>query len=81
MTEVCGVITASGVIQGEISSCCITENQKDTLIYKGEYTVTPTSKEQTLQTEGKLLKKDITVKEITFSETSNESGTTITIGG
>ena len=81
MTEICGVITTQGEVRGVISGSCVTENQGNAPIYRGEYIVTPTAREQTLQTKGKLLEKDITVEKIAFSETSNESGTTVTIGG
>ncbi len=81
MTEVLGVITASGEVQGEISSCCIVNSQESKPIYQGVYEVTPNAQAQLLQTAGKLLEQDITVKEIAFSKTSNESGTTVTIGG
>ena len=48
--------------------------------YTGEYDVTPTSKEQILNTNGKCLEKNVTIKSIPYKEDENDFGTTITIG-
>lgn len=51
-------------------------------IYKGEYTVIPTTEDQLLRTENKLMKENLLVKEIPTNEVSNQfGGTTFTIGG
>ena len=42
--------------------------------YVGEYTVTPSRKQQVLETQNKLLKENITVIEIPYSEVSNLGG-------
>lgn len=42
--------------------------------YDGEYEVTPTAHEQYLETANKFLKRDITIHEVPYLETSNESG-------
>lgn len=42
--------------------------------YDGEYEVTPTAYEQYLDTSNKFLKRDVTVHEVPYLETSNESG-------
>lgn len=42
--------------------------------YDGEYEVTPTASEQHLDTANKLLKRDVTVHEVPYYQTSNESG-------
>ena len=49
--------------------------------YTGEYTVIPSLSEQTLETKQKLMKENLTVMEIPYFETSNNSGgTTVYIG-
>lgn len=50
-------------------------------VYDGSYVVIPSNREQMLETANKLMSKDVTVKEIPYYETSNESGTTVYIGG
>lgn len=53
-----------------------------TEIYDGEYLVIPKPfDEQTLETAGLKMKHDVTVREIPYYETSNESGYTVYIGG
>ena len=48
--------------------------------YDGEYEVTPKVTEQTLETADKTMRKDVTVKEIPYSETTNpDGGTTVVI--
>lgn len=50
-------------------------------LYEGEYEVIPRFSEQTLPTTDKVLTEDVTVREIPYFETSNESGgTTVYIG-
>lgn len=54
---------------------------KDVETYDGDYTVTPMTTSQSLDTTGKLMTKDVVIKEIPFFETSNnEGGHTIYIG-
>lgn len=47
--------------------------------YDGDYTVIPKVEEQILETKNKLTRENIEIKEIPYSETSNEYGFTITI--
>lgn len=47
--------------------------------YDGEYIVIPKVEEQILETKNKITRENIEVKEIPYSETSNEYGYTITI--
>ena len=50
-------------------------------VYKGPYTVTPRTSDQTLETAGMLLEQDTLIKEIPFSVVSNNmGGSTATIG-
>ena len=49
--------------------------------YDGEYIVTPSRVATDLKTKHKVMRGDIHVKEIPYYETSNETGTTIYIGG
>lgn len=49
--------------------------------YLGEYTVTPTAREQTLNTKGFLMLNDVSILGIPFSVTENQSkGNTVFIG-
>lgn len=63
-----------------VEADCITNIQThsgDADYYKGEYEVTPKLHVETkLDTSGKLMKKDVTVLEIPYYETSNISGGT-----
>lgn len=49
--------------------------------YEGEYDVIPKATEQKLLTKHKTMRDDVTVAEIPVHEFSNDSGTTIVIGG
>lgn len=49
--------------------------------YDGEYVVIPKTNSQVLPTESKVMKSDLTVEQIPIHEFSNDSGTTIVIGG
>jgi hypothetical protein len=49
--------------------------------FEGDYTVTPAVNAQTLETKQKLMTDNVTIKEIPFYDTSNNSGgTTVYIG-
>lgn len=50
-------------------------------IYKGEYSVTPSTQQQVLETKNKSMKDNVTVFEIPIYEVGNEFGTTMIIGG
>lgn len=49
--------------------------------YEGDYTVIPKVSEQELQTKNKMMKENVTIEQIPFHEFSNETGTTVVIGG
>lgn len=49
--------------------------------YDGYYTVIPKKIEQELYTKNKMMKDDVTVQKIPYHEISNETGTTVVIGG
>ena len=49
--------------------------------YEGDYTVTPTFEDQVLETKQHAMSNDLTVEEIPLFEVSNETGTTLIIGG
>lgn len=49
--------------------------------YEGEYNVIPKTAEQKLDTKQKTMRSDVTVEKIPVHEFSNDSGTTIVIGG
>lgn len=49
--------------------------------YVGEYVITPQKTEQIMNTAGKTMRKDVTVKKVPRYDVSNESGgTTVIIG-
>lgn len=50
------------------------------LIYDGEYSITPQRVAQVLDTGGKMMTDDVTVKKIPRYDVANESGTTVIIG-
>lgn len=68
-----GVVSDGGNLNGIISI-----GGSDTNVaypfYKGEYEVTPTRQNQSLDTSNKILTKDITIVEIPYAEVSNTSG-------
>ena len=47
--------------------------------YEGNYTVIPSKNEQVLETKDKKMIDDVTVEEISYTETSNQYGTTVAI--
>lgn len=49
-------------------------------MYEGDLIVKPKDYEQQLETKNKIVPDNVTVLEIPFIETSNESGTTVYIG-
>lgn len=49
--------------------------------YEGDYTVIPKITEQEMQTKNKMMKDNVTIQQIPFHEFSNETGTTVVIGG
>lgn len=49
--------------------------------YEGDYTVIPKTTEQDLYTKNKMMKNDVTVQKIPRHEISNQTGTTVVIGG
>ena len=55
-------------------------NQYD--YFEGNYLIIPSVDSQTLETEGKLMKNNVNIREIPYYEVSNEaSGKTVYIGG
>ena len=49
--------------------------------YEGEYVVIPKTNSQELKTKNKMMKDYVTIEQIPFHEFSNETGTTVVIGG
>lgn len=49
--------------------------------YEGDYTTIPKVSEQKMDTKKKMMKDDVTIRQIPFHEFSNETGTTVVIGG
>ncbi len=49
--------------------------------YEGDYTVIPKTTEQEMHTKNKMMKDNVTIQQIPFHEFSNETGTTVVIGG
>ena len=49
--------------------------------YEGEYTITPSIEEQTMETKNKTMSEDVTILAIPYAEvTNNTGGMTVTIG-
>lgn len=48
--------------------------QQRTDYYTGEYVVTPSTEEQTLNTKNRMMSKDVLIEEIPYYETTNQSG-------
>ena len=68
--------TCDGVISGTIS---VPTNYE---AYDGEYKVTPAVHEQTMATNQKVMKDDVTIKKIPYYDVSNQAGgSTVYIGG
>lgn len=59
----------------------ITQGLDDFEIYQGSYAITPAVEAQTLETKDRKMEEDLTILEIPYFETSNQSGTTVIIGG
>lgn len=74
-----GDISLSNVIDGE-NGIVYQQISVDGDVYDGDYTVTPKVVPQTLHTENKVMLHDVTVFEIPYFETSNQSGYTVYIG-
>lgn len=82
---VSGLNTEVEVTLGTIQETITADIGEFTIIdheaYSGVYEVTPDGSTQTLDTDNKVLTKDVTVNPIPYYETSNPSGTTVFIGG
>lgn len=50
-------------------------------VYEGEYEIMPKTEKQILGTKDKVMKQNVTVTEIPYQEVSNDTGTTVIIGG
>lgn len=76
-----------GTLQGELSEAGVQLTGRLTAApshsyppYTGEYEVTPKTTDQTLETAGRVMAKDLTVKAVPYYETSNdENGWTVYI--
>ena len=51
----------------------------DIPIYDGSYNVIPSKEQQILETKDKKMIDDVTIEEISYTETSNQYGTTVAI--
>lgn len=49
--------------------------------YEGAYSVTPRFSSQTLATTNRVMRDDVTVHAINYTEAPNDCGVTVTIGG
>lgn len=84
-----GVLTSVGALSGKLNAESVngvitgTIRHSDTTpYYNGDYEVTPTAYEQSLETKGLRMTDDVIVNEIPYYETTNESGGyTVIIGG
>lgn len=91
-----GTISALSTLEGAINICpsligkiTLKEKLKGTIIvplehyehYQGNYTIIPKTTSQTLHTANLVMDDDVTVLEIPYFETANETGDTVYIGG
>lgn len=78
LQTVTGSISSTGTVTGTITI----GGGGDYPAYTGEYVVTPTRSEQTLETFRKVMTDNVTILEIPYVAVSNPSGgKTYTIGG
>ena len=77
LQTVTGSISSTGTVTGTITI----GGGGDYPAYTGEYVVTPTLSEQTLETFRKVMSDNVTVREIPITYTSNpQDGQTVLIG-
>ncbi len=70
-----GELTAEGRLQGTVSQDIVHDTY-----YEGSYEITPKLEDQVAPTADKVMRADMTVKEIPVSETTNpDGGTTVVI--
>lgn len=73
-------INASLKTNDEIK-CDIVVGKGERSVYNGKYSITPDDENHVLETKGKVMNDNLTVFKIPLWETSNDSGTTVYIGG
>ena len=59
----------------------INQITEDFEVWDGDYNVTPSVDAQTLDTKGKMMENNVTIKKIPYYEVSNNFGYTVYIGG
>lgn len=74
-----GEISAEQTLQGSITSeqslrGTVSQQIEHDTYYEGAYEVTPKITEQTLETADKVMRTDVTVHEVPYSEVRNEAG-------
>lgn len=75
-----GNISAQDALSGTLSLPAVVDNGGGA-VYEGEYTITPETTAQTLQTKHKRMQDDLTVLAIPYYETTNTTGgSTVYIG-
>lgn len=74
-----GVINDVATLSGTIQEAAAYEPKGK--LYDGKYSVIPDTDAVVLPTKDKTMREDIKVFAIPYWETSNDTGTTVTIGG
>lgn len=74
-----GTVDLNNRVDGQ-SGIFFTQYIYDVETYDGSYEVIPSVQDQVLYTKSKLMKDDLTVREIPYYETSNLKGITVYIG-
>ena len=75
-----GILDSDGQLIGELAAAYDTQGVHAET-FDGEYVVTPKVMAQTMPTKQKMMRDDVTIREIPFFETSNTSGgNTVYIG-
>lgn len=64
-----GSLTAEGRLQGTVS-----QELKHDIYYEGSYEITPKVTEQTMATADKIMRTDVTINKVPYSEVHNEAG-------
>lgn len=82
-----GTVCAEAQLQGrifgesEMTASVNVVTKTDAELYEGSYESTPSTQDQVLDVGRKVMARDVVVKAIPYYETSNETGTTVYIGG
>ena len=72
------VLDMESTFDGELNQYIEIDKQRD--YYEGDYVVIPDIVSQELETKDKIMNDNVTISDIPYYETSNDSGITVYIG-